>query len=150
MKVGNVIGIRTETIQTKAQGCIGGVQDLSGERMPGAPELSYSLSAAYQADIESLPFGPFAQLNYYWQDDVQFSFANGPNTIVDSYGIADLSLGLVADDARWRLQIYAKNLFDEFWVGGRGDNTIPQNAQSTQSLDYEYTRRIGISVRYNF
>lgn len=131
-----------------ASSCIDGSQDLSGEPLPNSPDWSYSLSARYQKQLGSLPLDGFAQANYYWRDDLDDT---DPRNVRPDYAIADLTLGIAARDGRWRVQVFAKNLFDEFWITSRGGATPNTNGiLISHGLAYEYKRRIGVSAEILF
>lgn len=55
-------------------------------------------------------------------------FAN-PQLVNDSYGIADISAGILAHDAGWELSIYANNITD----------TRAQYQHSTGQFDYHFS-----------
>ena len=135
--------------QTEAQGCVGGVQDLSGKDMANSPDVSYTIQAVYDIPLNTMPFDLSLQGSYFWQDDVQYSTNNDPQTIGDSYGVADFALGVYSKDGRFSGQLYVKNAFDTFFVSGLvnfGLLGIPQG----QYLDYTYTRRVGVAFQMHF
>lgn len=137
------------TGQTAAEGCVNGVQDLTGAPLPNVAELSYSASARYDMPLESMPFDAFLMGSYFWQDEVQYNNANNPNTIGDAYGIADLTLGVASRDGRYSAQLYVKNVFDEYYVTSVQDG-VTIGIPVLHSLDYTYTRRFGVSVQIQF
>lgn len=131
--------------------CIGGVQDLSGKTLPNSPELTFNVAANYNREFDSLPFNGFATFNYYWQDDVQYAVTNGPLSIGDSYGKANLSLGIEANNSRYMLQFWVKNLFDEFHEVGVEDRFGGISGHSkVHRLPYDFERRIGVTARLSY
>lgn len=135
--------------QTEVQGCIDGSQDLGGARMPNSPEKSLTVAGRYDIPMGSLPFDGFVKASWYWQDEVQYDVRNGPTTIGDAYGVADLAFGLEARDGRYAVQVFAKNLFDEFFVTRLADGSELTGGNG-HFLDYTYTRRVGIAAQVNF
>lgn len=136
--------------QTTELGCIDGVQDLSGADMPNSPDITLSLSGRYNIPMPSLPFDGYVQASYYWQDEVQYKANNNPLTVGDAYSVTDLSVGLESKDGHYSLQLFVKNLFDDFYVN-RLDTTYDDiGITLAQGLDYAYERRIGISARVDF
>ena len=132
--------------QTEAQGCFGGQQDLSGKDMPYSPDLSYNLFARYDFELPSMPFDAYVHAMWYWQDEAIYNTNNDPGTLVDSYGVLDLGLGLESDDGRYELQFWVKNATDEFHIS---DFIAPSGLLGTgpsHNLQYTYTRRMGVTL----
>lgn len=134
--------------QSLAQGCVDGVQDLTGKDMPNSPDLTVSLTARYFAAFDSMPFDGFIQGSYFYQDEVQYDTRNGPDSIGDSYNTVDGAIGIEARNGSYNLQLFVKNLTDEFYVSGQ--TAINATGSSTHFLPYEYQRRVGISAQWNF
>ena len=136
--------------QTEMEGCIDGAQDLSGKRMANSPEWSYSLNARYDFPLESFPFSGFVAGSYRWQDEVQYQTNNNPRSLGDSYGVADMSFGIEAEDGRYQVQFFVKNLFDEFFVAVLNGESQLLGIDNGHIIGYDYERRIGVSARINF
>lgn len=134
--------------QTEAEGCVNGIQDLSGKDMPNSPDFTSSLTARYFIPLESLPFDGFVQGSWFYQDEVQYDTRNGPGSIGDSYNTIDAAAGVEARDGRYTVQVFVKNLTDEFYVTGQsGPSAV---GGGSHFLAYEYQRRVGISAQLNF
>ena len=98
------------------------VQDLGGEDLNNSPDLKLTISAEYYTPLGDLPFDGFVNLSYQWQDDVNFSLLNDPGSQQDSYGIANLSLGIVESESeRYSVTLFVNNLFDEDYVASIGN-----------------------------
>lgn len=136
--------------QTAAQGCVNAVQDLSGAPLPFTPEWTYNLFARYDIPLESMPFNAYVQGAYHWQDEAQLNSTNDPKTINDAYGIADFAVGLISHDEIYEAQFFVKNAFDEFYRSGYTTQGTSFGVLLAQSLEYDYTRRIGIKFQMNF
>lgn len=131
----------------------GGFQDLSGKDVPNSPDISFNIDALYEKDFQSLPFRGFANVSYYWQDDTQSQTNNNPATIMDSYGIANLSVGVTSDDDRYSIRLWVKNLFDEYYVTTARDFSaqgLGGGQTVIQYLPYDYERRIGVAGSIRF
>jgi len=114
---------------------LGGV---SGEQLPGIPEWTFSLSGDYDFMLGSLD--AFVGGGVAYQDGRKTSFTGGigsdgsviapenTNFNVDDYVTADLRTGVKF--GRYKLSLYATNLFDEYGfqrattVGTQGNATI--------------------------
>ena len=94
-----------------------GFQDLGGEELNNSPDLKFTISAEYYAPLEDLPISAFVNLSYQWQDDVNFSLLGDPGAEQDSYGVANLNIGIVESaNERYSVTLFVNNLFDEDYV----------------------------------
>lgn len=144
------IGAQCYPTQSPALGCVGGVQDLSGKDLPFSPDLTFNLFARYDIPLTNMPFNMYVQGAYHWQDDVQFNTSNDPGTIQESYGLADFAIGLESNEGNYSLQLYVKNAFDEFYSSGFTTQGTPFGVLLAQNLEYDYTRRAGVTLRVDF
>ncbi|MEZ5572153.1 MAG: TonB-dependent receptor [Halioglobus sp.] len=135
--------------QTVNQGCVDGVQDLSGADMPFSPDWSVFLATTYYVPVPSMPFDGFASLNFFWRDEVQFDTANNPLLTGDPYNTFDLYTGIAARDGHYRLQFYVQNLFDQFYPSAIGGQEVV-GVQAAQILEYTYKRRFGVSLQMDW
>jgi outer membrane receptor protein involved in Fe transport len=123
---------------------LGGV---SGEQLPGIPEWTLSLSGDYDFMLGSLD--AFVGGGVAYQDSRKTSFKGGgaiapanANFDVDDYVTADLRTGVKF--GRYKLSLYATNLFDEYGfqrattVGTQGNATIlrPRTIGAVFSADF--------------
>lgn len=138
--------------QTAAQGCVGtpASQDLSGTRLPLAPRLSWTLSADYDAPLARLPANGFLRANYSWRDDVQYSYANAPDSIEPAYGLLGASAGVRSRDGRYTLSVWGKNLTNKFHVGGLGILSPGGLGTVTQQIGPDYRRMLGVTFNVAF
>lgn len=136
--------------QTAAQGCVGRFQDLSGTDLTGANRWVYALTGHYTKPLNTIPYSLSVLGSWVWRDATRGA-NNDPNPLagIDSYGVADLFIGLDSNDNKYSFKIFAKNLFDEFYVVNRR-RISTGGVTADQQLAYEYTRRIGVSARVNF
>ncbi|MEZ5501499.1 MAG: TonB-dependent receptor [Halioglobus sp.] len=135
--------------QTADQGCVDGVQDLSGAEMPFSPDWAVFLAGTYYIPVPSQPFDGFASLNFFWRDEVQFDTANNPLLTGDAYNTFDLYTGIAARDGRYRVQFYVQNLFDQFYPAAIGGQEVV-GVEAAQILDYTYKRRFGVSLQMDW
>ena len=83
-----------------------------GDRLPGSPELQFSLFGSYTHELSG---GDMVVVDggYAWQDDVvSLVGARGNSLTLDSYGRASLSVAYVSES--WSVTGYIDNLFDEY------------------------------------
>ena len=135
--------------QTEMQGCVNGIQDLSGADMPNSPDWAFNLGANYFLPIESQPFNAFVRGNYFWQDDVQYDTTNNPLHVGDAYGTLDLYLGVADKRGRYSAQFFVLNALDEFYVSSLSGQQVV-GIEAAHGLAYTYKRRLGVSLRVDF
>ncbi|MEM8937531.1 MAG: TonB-dependent receptor [Pseudomonadota bacterium] len=129
--------------------CVGGRQDLSGDDIPNSPDWTYRVAARYDQPLQNLPFDGFVDVSWYWQSEVLYNSNQNPTLIGDSYGIADLFVGIADKESRYTLTVFAKNLFDKFHVNSLSTN-FGFGIAKAQLLPYEYERRFGVAANLRF
>jgi iron complex outermembrane receptor protein len=122
--------------QTAALGCVRGRQDLRKGSFINAPDLRYTVLARYTQPL-SAATEVYGQVNWRWQDDVQFAYEQDPRFIQRAYGIADFKLGASFAGGRYEASVFVKNAFDQQYVsnvigqgaagGGAIANAIPRD-----------------------
>ena len=124
-------------------------QDLAGKAPPNTPELKFNLGLSFTIPTNNMGFDFFGNLNYSYQDDTAYGLSQDDLAAQDSYGILDLTVGIVDKEGRYEVQLYGKNITDEFYVadafeafGALGRRVIRVNRNAT---DYW-----GIRFKYNF
>ena len=122
-------------------------QDLSGNQLQNAPEMTVSLGAQYNWLMNG-----GAELNlrvdYYWQDEMYSRFFNKPIDRIDSWDIWNAQATFTSAENRWYARAYVKNLMDD-------DNLVamyitdPSSGMFTNVFAIE-PRTYGVAVGYNF
>ncbi len=138
------------------EGCVGGVQDLSGTDVQYSPDTQYNLAldGAY-------PFGNGYswgwRASYAWRDDQFIGSKNHPVTDVQpAYGKIDASLFVEGPDGRWRVSLIGLNLNDEVTGNFANDTREPRTIDPTRTpsaASFFFTapgRQIALQGRYNF
>lgn len=104
------------------------VGGLAGEQLPGIPELSWSVNGTYEFPLGGLD--AFVGAGVAYQDERKTSFIGGtaadgtvlapssPNFTVPDYTLVDLRAGVAFE--RYRVSVYANNLFDEYGFQNAG------------------------------
>lgn len=151
-KIKSFEGADCYALQTAAEGCIGGEQDLSGEDLNNSPDLKYTLAGEYILPFEAMPFNGFIDFSYQWQDDVHFDLLGDPARKQDAYGIFNLSIGIDSKDENYRVTLFANNLFDKDYLSnvssaqaiyGGSDVRIHQISRNAE-------RQVGLRVNMDF
>ncbi len=147
------------TGQTASMGCIvnpvtmRGAQDLGGEDLNNSPDWKLTLSAEYFLPMPDMPFDAFFNASFQYQDDVNFSLLADPGAVQESYGIVNLSVGLVGNgDNRFSVTAFVNNAFDEEYAAGIGNTgALWGNAPVyIQNYPREANRYAGIRVGFEF
>ncbi|MFK7975231.1 MAG: TonB-dependent receptor [Halioglobus sp.] len=139
--------------QSEAEGCVNDVQDLEGASLPNAPGWKYYVAANYTLPLGDLPFEGFVDLSYNWQDDAHFGLANSPLTEQESYGIANLSIGITErDSGRYQVTLFVNNLADESYRNAVADirALYGEKLAIVQNLPRDSERYFGARLRYEF
>jgi iron complex outermembrane receptor protein len=87
----------------------------AGSMLPLTPETQYSVRARYEWDMGS-DLGAHWQLGYKYAGEALNSIvdtADEPNTMQDSYGIVDGSVGFENYGSGWGVELFVSNLTDE-------------------------------------
>jgi len=104
--------------QTLAQGCVGGLQDLSGKPLFNAPDWTVSLNGQYDVPGSIWGFHGFVSGNYHWQSQVVYNLLQDPDSVQSAYGLVGLALG--AQSAMWKVTFFVNNLLDTRYALTRG------------------------------
>jgi iron complex outermembrane receptor protein len=87
----------------------------AGSMLPLTPETQFSVRARYEWELNS-DLGAHWQFGYKYAGEALNSIvdtADEPNTMQDSYGILDGSIGVASLDNGWGVELFASNLTDE-------------------------------------
>lgn len=147
--------------QTEAQGCVvvspglpplvapTRAYDASGQPLPGVSKWKGNLALRYERPLTAgLTFDAMA--DWSWRTDTNASANQDPATVVEGYGVVGFNMGVGADDGRWRLSLWGRNLGDERFpalvfgppFGGPGDYT--------QVLTPDAFRRFGLTLNLRY
>jgi iron complex outermembrane receptor protein len=116
--------------------------DVSGQKLAMSPELQYS---ALVSKVWEIGNGKVfdAAIDYSFTDST--TGGSQPTDATDDYGIANARVGFGADDGRWRVLLWGRNITDEYYfpaayTGGNGPfirvNGMPRTYGVT--LDYKF------------
>ena len=87
-----------------------------------------------------------ANANYVWRSQT-YTVVPDPHTIVSSYGLLGLNVGVSPDDGPWRVAVFARNLFDQHFVNSIFPNFFDP-AGYAQSPAVEARRTVGFTVDF--
>jgi iron complex outermembrane receptor protein len=126
---------------------LGPIQDLSGEPLAGAPELTYSLGGdvTYPLGWGSRPLEIYGSANYSYRSEYYTAISNSRYSQVDGYGLLTARIGLRRQDGRWDASVWAKNLTDEDYF----ITLSPANTGLVTGVVGE-PRYVGLTLRTSF
>ena len=129
-----------------------GFKDYSGGQLSNAPEWKFNVNGRYDIDLSNMPFNMYLAAAYQWQDDIQYSLDQNPDTIQDAYGILDGSVGFVSESGRYKLTIFGKNLLDQDYAAFIFQD--PTRGAPTVNIDHflpkNHERYFGFTLRADF
>jgi iron complex outermembrane receptor protein len=117
------------SLQTPAQGCINGQQDLSGKPLFNAPKWNFSFNGQYDIPVSYHDWRPFVSGSFRWQSQVIFNLLQDPDSVQKAYSLFDLALGTQND--HFKLTVFCNNVFDKRYALTRGRNNIFNISQTT-------------------
>jgi iron complex outermembrane recepter protein len=124
-----------------------GVRELSGNRLPRAPEWQFNLSGEYGIPVGN-SLDATIRANYQWQSQTFFSFYNHELNSQDAYGLLNLSIAVTPEDGRWQLAAFARNLTNTDYVIYAEANVAAGNPSLGGAIGPP--RMYGLSLAYNF
>lgn len=126
-------------------------QDVAGRTLANAPERSASLTARYEHIFAGSGQTLYGQITGRWQDEVQFSNDQHPNTIEDAYSVWDIRAGWSGGDGRLQLAGYIKNVFAQRYASRLVPLSLTNDRRDiTHFLPAEADRQFGVSVEYQW
>jgi iron complex outermembrane recepter protein len=121
--------------------------DYDGDTPAHTPEYMLNGILRYDFPAWSAGYEPFAQIDFSYQDDVQFILANHPGAAEDAYTLLNLRAGLRSMDGRWEVAAWARNATDELYrteVFGPGSGFLPGR------IHYGPPRIVGLTVTWSY
>jgi iron complex outermembrane recepter protein len=135
--------------QTAALGCVGGVQNLTGARLPYAEKWNISLTTNL-----SVPIGGGLKMmgNAFvgYKSAAFLNAGNDPGFIQPGYPLVHLSLGVGDENDKWHLRAFVRNLTDEVFAQRTFATTFGGVGSFAAYYPYEARRIIGVSGGYRF
>ena len=136
------------TGQTAATGCVGALQDLTGDRLPYSPRWSGSLATSYTVPLGG-ELGLTFDVGVNLRSNAIMAFPNDPATLQDGYALVNASVALAEGD-RWKVQLFGKNLTDKRYSVVDFATPLGTPGSYSQFIPYEAQRVVGLSVEAGF
>ena len=131
--------------QDASSGCVGGVQDLTGEYLVRAPRLTANLGMDYRADVGDSWLADFS-LGAGYSSSYQTQPDNHPGAIQDAFWRLNAAVHLMPASERHRISLIGRNLNDEYYLVATASSPGGPSTQHTGTfarpreiaLQYEY------------
>lgn len=121
------------------------IADLTGQTLSGVPKFTYTVGADVAQPVGSFGFGDlelYGHADYSHRSSFFTAASNSRFSKVTGYGLLNARIGLRADDQRWDLSLWSKNLLDKNYF----QTLSPQNFGLVTGLVGE-PRTIGVTLR---
>ena len=123
------------------------IQDLSGRKLPGVPDMSFSLGG--EVDLMNNDNGLLtARLDYIYRGDFYLTVFNNDHELVDEFDFMNFDLTYQSPDGKWMVDLYVHNIEDKDIVTGAFVGSS-QNGGG-YNLYLQEPMNGGISIQYNF
>jgi outer membrane receptor protein involved in Fe transport len=103
------------TLQTEAQGCINGAQDLSDKALLRAPKFTFKLGADYDMSVGrdwDAKFSVSATHSSSYQTATDYS----PGGVQDAYWLLDAAVHVGPQDRRYEFAVIGRNLTNSYYL----------------------------------
>jgi iron complex outermembrane receptor protein len=119
----------------------------AGDPIPNASKWNLTLAANYKQPIGN-GLAVDASANYLYRSGF---YTNGvdPNTKIEGYGIVNMNVGLGSEDGGWRVGVFARNLFDIYYVSAI-ETGIFDTGGLVNVINPEAQRTIGVMLDGRF
>jgi outer membrane receptor protein involved in Fe transport len=118
------------------------LKDVSGNRIPEAPEHTLHLAGSYTWDVAGGALT--ARWDYYWQGDAYLTVFNRASHRIPSWDQHNATLVYEHGSGRWSARAWIKNIENDVHITG-GLRTA-----FTDAFAVSHPRAAGASFRYNF
>ena len=121
---------------------------LKGNRLHDAPEWTFNGVGRYAMPLPALGGSNlYFQVDFNWNDDFFWEAKNVPPIVEHAYWLVNTRVGLAAEDNRWDIAFWTRNVFDAEYMGEIFDFT----ATTGTGLGIAgFPRELGVSVNYSW
>ena len=126
-------------------------QDLSGQDLSFAPEISGTVGATYRQPLDFQVFGNtvefVSRVDVFFTDDFSTDGDGDPAAREDGFAKIDLRVALADQGGKWEFAFVGRNITDELTSHWRSDTT---GLPGTYTALTDRTRQLGIQARLSF
>ena len=140
----------TQATFCNAPGSVAGtpLYQAAGQSLPGAPRYSIVLGVNFDQPITDTLKFDFAS-NLSFKSKTQNSVGDA-NTIQPDYAIVNLNAGIGRSDGKWRLGVFARNLFNENFNSAILGLPFQSTGDYVNWRTREARRTLGVSIQGKF
>lgn len=125
----------------------GVIQDLEGNKLPGAPKWTVALGAQYSWELPG-GWGATLRGDYYRQSESFMRYNNNPFDRIRSWENVNATLNFERAEANLRVQLFAKNLLDDDTIVGF--DIADENLGALRNVILLEPRTYGVSITKGF
>lgn len=133
--------------QTAAQGCVGGVQDLSGEAPPRAPDWSANLGWTHEARLGSA-LSLTTTMDGVYTEGHNVQENNNPLAFQRSFWRLNASVRVAHDASGFELALIGRNLTNEYYMESSTDKPVGAPGEIGPGL--VRPREVALQATWNF
>lgn len=139
-------------IQTVAEGCVGGTQDMSGRETQFAPKWSGAAELRYRRPGQYFGIPSVLTVQMNLTSSASFiSFGNAdPRTRVGGYNLFDLRFGLAETKNKWDVGFLIRNVFNETTEGWIANLPVSGQYNGGHFAVVNRPRQFALQGKYNF
>ena len=121
---------------------------LKGNKLHDAPEWTFNGVGRYAMPLPALGGSNlYFQVDFNWNDDFFWEAKNVPPIVEHAYWLVNTRVGIAAEDNRWDIAFWTRNVFDAEYMGEIFDFT----ATTGTGLGIAgFPRELGVSVNYSW
>ena len=94
----------------------GALANINGERLPATPRWQGNIDAEYSVNLEG-SLQPYLGASLAFQSKSESAFLGGPEFILQDRALLDLRAGVEAQDGKWRIEAFGRNVTNKYyWV----------------------------------
>jgi iron complex outermembrane receptor protein len=125
------------------------VINAQGRQLAGAPKWKLTLGGSFEQPLSERLIG-FVDANVAYRSRINSSPTPDPNLVIPGYALVDGRIGLRSEDERWRVSIFAKNLFDKQAAGLIFRDPLSPTGNYMQSFVSNAFRTIGATFEFRY
>jgi iron complex outermembrane receptor protein len=128
--------------------CLNGTSNSTGHNLPNAPRWTFNIDSGYEHVI-SPALKVILDAGVYYRDTVNYSSNADPHTIQPGFYLLDGSIGLGAQDGRWKVSVFCRNCADRRFATYIAAN-VASPADYGQTFGVNSFRTVGVSLDGRF
>jgi iron complex outermembrane recepter protein len=125
-----------------------GFQNITGQQAIEAPKFKYSVGAHYADTFPDSNFRYYADVNWTWNSSIYYELGQDPLSREPGHGMLNASLGFRGPGDKWGVQIFGKNLTNEFFYADLNNVAIIGRPIGYLTRDFQRYGGVRLTFRY--